>query len=108
MNITQEMDALRERGWLVVLKTTPSPGWIVDGARSEYDAPCEDTVIGQDKRWCCEAAWHGDGPYRRSAWAVGKTAEAALSRVIEECDETDAAVTARAAALEGAQQDDGP
>lgn len=66
------MFVLREDGWCVVIKCLPRQlGWIIEGSRSEYDAPSEDTTIGRGK-WCCEAQWMGQEGYRPSAFAIGE------------------------------------
>lgn len=67
------MEALRDDGWCVVLKCLPKDiGWIVDGARSEYDAPSEDKRIGVGK-WCCECqdVRLAGNTYRVSEFAMG-------------------------------------
>lgn len=57
------MAMLRGDDWCVVLKCLPaSMNWIIEGSRSEYDAPSPDIKLGE---WCCELScmrmMKGDG-----------------------------------------------
>lgn len=59
------MAMLRGDDWCVVLKCLPaSINWIIEGSRSEYDAPSPDIKLGEGK-WCCELScmrmMKGDG-----------------------------------------------
>ena len=59
------MAMLRGNDWCVVLKCLPaSMNWIIEGSRSEYDAPSPDIKLGEGK-WCCELScmrmMKGDG-----------------------------------------------
>ena len=59
------MAMLRGDDWCVVLKCLPaSMNWIIEGSRSEYDAPSPDIKLGEGK-WCCELScmrmMKGDG-----------------------------------------------
>lgn len=39
---------LRNKGWLVTIKFMPKEfSYIIEGARSEYDAPCDDQFVGK-------------------------------------------------------------
>lgn len=76
------MQELRDAGWTVVLKCSPR-AWIIEGSRSEFDAPCEDHKIGKGK-WCCEAQWIGDGPYRHSGFALHGDPTEAVRKVVQE------------------------
>ncbi len=42
----QKIEKLRAAGWLVVVKFLPAEmGLIIEGSRSEYDAPCPDQAM---------------------------------------------------------------
>jgi hypothetical protein len=74
------MQALRADGWCMVLKCRPKEmGWIIEGSRSEYDAPSPDTTIGNGK-WCCEAQFMGE-PYKPNEWAMHEDPSEAVQRV---------------------------
>lgn len=71
------MKELRDDGWCVVLKCLPKEmGWIIEGSRSEYDAPSPDQEIGKGK-WLCELhdmAYVRKGTrYRKSRDGLGDT-----------------------------------
>ena len=61
------MERIRADGWCVVLKALPDGfPWIIEGSRSEYDAPFPDQHV--IRKWCCEAqdvSWTADRPYPR-------------------------------------------
>ena len=59
------LEQLRSEGWCVVIKALPDClPFVIEGARSEYDAPCEDQHVGHGK-WCCEVQWmRWDESYR--------------------------------------------
>lgn len=79
------MTQLRRRGWLVVLKCIPrtAPGWIAEGSRSEFDAPCPDRVISRNP-WCAEATYMGrDVIHAGNPWATGKNPRAVLFQVYQ-------------------------
>lgn len=89
MSITETMQALADDGWCVVLKRLPAElGWLIQGARSEYDAPGYDQIVGCGK-WCAEASdvRHG-GPYRVSAFALADLPEEAVAKVASQCEES--------------------
>ena len=89
MTATEQMKALRDRGWLVVLRAMPKEcRYILEGSRSEYDAPCPDARIGKGL-WCCEASWMRE-PWRPSECALAKTARHAVSKVAALCSLADA------------------
>lgn len=81
------MNALAADGWCVVLKRLPKEmGWIIEGARSEYDAPSEDREVGKGK-WLCEIQDMrylriGTAKYRNSRDAMADTPEEALVKVM--------------------------
>ena len=83
-----QMTALREDGWCVVIKCLPKElGWLLQGARSEYDAPCEDQFIDKGK-WCCEAQdmRFDDGSrrrYRNDEMSLAETPHEAIAKVSE-------------------------
>ena len=84
-----QLQQLSDDGWCVVLKRMPPDlGWIIQGARSEYDAPCEDQRIGHGK-WLCEVqdVRFADGYWRPSQFAMCDTALEAVERVREEIKE---------------------
>ncbi|MEI8164766.1 MAG: hypothetical protein WCG26_00240 [Chloroflexales bacterium] len=57
--IIATMERLAARGWCVVLKRLPpNIGWLVQGSRSEYDAPCPDNRVNPNT-WLCEASFIG-------------------------------------------------
>lgn len=75
------MEELQHSGWCVVIKCLPKElGWIIEGSRSEYDAPCPDTTIGKGK-WVCEAQWLGGEPYRHREFAMAETPLEAVRKV---------------------------
>lgn len=82
--VTDLMDALAAEGWCIVLKRLPRDiGWIIEGARSEYDAPSDDKRVGCNK-WCCEAMFIGDGKeYRHSEVSFGDRPFQAVQSVWE-------------------------
>lgn len=84
--IITTMQALADDGWCVVLKRLPKElGWIIQGSRSEYDAPQEDQTIG-DGKWCCEAqSMRHDGPYRHDQWCMHKNPLKAIRAVARGC-----------------------
>jgi hypothetical protein len=94
--ILAEMQELADDGWCVVLKRLPAElGWILQGSRSEYDAPCEDEVIGKGK-WCCEATCMRhlrDAPYRHSQMSIHESPVAAVNNVSVECRKETARAT---------------
>lgn len=74
---------LREDDWIVAVKELP-PGvcHIIEGARSEYDAPCEDQEIARGKASCeLQCARYGKGPWRLSCFAFADTAARAICLV---------------------------
>lgn len=84
MTTLDMMRSLRAKGWCVVLKCLPKEmSWIIEGSRSEYDAPCPDLKTGKDK-WCCEAQWMGRD-FRHTPFALQKTAKRAVEAVFQEC-----------------------
>lgn len=73
-------EQLRNDGWCVVLKCLPKNlPFIIEGARSEYDAPSPDAHVGRDK-WCCEVQFYGE-PYRHSEVAFAETPFDAMFKV---------------------------
>jgi hypothetical protein len=80
------LDELSNRGWCVVLKKLPPKiGWIIEGSRSEYDAPCPDTRILPDT-WACEAQYVAQtNRWMFSQDAFCKTPQEAVERVAELC-----------------------
>lgn len=86
MSVIETMRALRDSGWLVVLKAMPDGHFhVIQGARSEYDAPCDDMPVGEGK-WSCEAMWMGKAPMA-DMWGLGETGREALRKVYFECVE---------------------
>ena len=89
MTATEQMKALRDRGWLVVLKATPKEcSYVLEGSHSEYDAPCPAARVGKGL-WCCEASWMREA-WRPSEYALAKTARHAVSKVAALCSLADA------------------
>lgn len=82
------MAALRDEGWCVVLKVLPrNLGWLIEGSRSEYDAPCPDRFVGHGK-WLCEAQWMSPGQdWRRPQDSLADTPEEAIQQVWEKVHE---------------------
>ncbi len=77
------MEEMRAMGWCVVLKCLPKElGWMIEGSRSEYDAPCPDRFVGKGK-WLCEVSWMGKGRYRGGHDSFADTPEEAVRRVFE-------------------------
>lgn len=74
------MAELRDAGWIVVLKCSPR-AWVIEGSRSEFDAPCPDSHIGKGK-WCCEAQWMG-AVYRLSEFALHEDPDEAVRLVAQ-------------------------
>lgn len=74
------MQALRKKGWCVVLKCLPKDvGWLLEGSRSEFDAPCPNKRVGKGK-WYCEAQ-SIRRPLWRSQWAMDKDPAVAVQQV---------------------------
>ena len=74
------MEQLRADDWCVVLKCLPaSMDWIIEGSRSEYDAPSPDTKLGKGK-WCCELSCmrRDMRSYRPSAFAMHESPHEAV------------------------------
>jgi hypothetical protein len=82
------MQVLRDQGWCIVLKALPPQiGWLIEGSRSEYDAPSKDQRVGQGKR-CCEAQWcGGHEKYVASQVAFHEKPELAIQKINELCVE---------------------
>ena len=80
------MEAMRSDGWCVTLKCLPKEmSYVIEGARSEYDAPSEDREIGKGM-WCCETTdmlylKNPNARYRGSPFALRPTAEEAVAEV---------------------------
>ena len=88
------MEELRAQGWCVSLKCMPAEvGWIIEGARSEYDAPAKDQPIFA--KWCCDAQWVGKGPYRPTAFATAEIPWRAVVTVREQILEREKAMKAK-------------
>lgn len=82
--VFERMEQLRAEGWCVVLKCLPKEiGWIIEGSRSEYDAPCPDRTVGKGK-WCCEVSWMGNGPYRPMRDALADTPDEAVQKAFSQ------------------------
>lgn len=80
------MQALRDDGWCVVLKCLPKNlPWIIEGSRSEYDAPSRDRRIGV-RKWCCEAQFLGK-IYRPTRWALDEDPTGAVQKVWDQIHE---------------------
>ena len=83
------MVQLRQRGWCIVLKALPPGiGWLLEGSRSEYDAPCPDQRIAQGM-WCAEAQWIGNALERHFIMrqsTFGENPSEALQRLAEACE----------------------
>lgn len=84
--LISEMEKLAKAGWLVVLKRLPpGRGWIIEGSRSEYDAPCPDQTTGVGL-WLCELSDMILTPrhkYRNAVDGMGKTAGEAVFKAAE-------------------------
>lgn len=78
-----EMERLAQDGWCVVLKRLPpGRGWIIEGARSEYDAPCQDRTVGVGL-WCCELSdmeTKKGHQWRHPVDGLGKSADEAVAK----------------------------
>lgn len=74
-------EILRDQGWCVILKCLPkSLPFIIEGARSEYDAPSPDLPVAKGQ-WCCEIQYVGDGPHRPSEVAFAVSPREAVLKV---------------------------
>lgn len=80
------IETMRDQGWCVVLKCLPKDvAWIIEGSRSEYDAPCPDRSVAPNT-WCCEAQWMKHDSYKPTCTALKETAFEAVKTVfIEAC-----------------------
>ena len=75
------MQALRDQGWYIELKALPRKlAWIIDSNGGEYDVPCKAKMVAKGK-WCCEAEWFGDGPYRGRLFAFADSPAEAVQKV---------------------------
>lgn len=98
MGAIEQMQALRDAGWLIVLKAMPKGhSYTIEGGASEYDAPCKDKKVGKGQ-WSCEAHPMIKGIYR-TPWALGDTADEALDKVAAECSKIVADAEAKKALL---------
>lgn len=82
--ILNTMETLRDEGWIIVLKVMPREmAYLIEGSRSEYDAPCPDKHVGKGK-WCVEASdgWYLTGKeghrMRSGGFVMGDTAIEAM------------------------------
>jgi len=72
------VEKMRSDGFFVVVKGNPdSLRFIIEGSRSEYDAPSPDKKIGPTGAWVCEIS-HPDRI--ASAWNIDKSASVAICR----------------------------
>jgi len=86
---TDIMEGLRADGWCVILKALPDDlPFIIEGSRSEYDAPRPDKPMkGSIGKWCVELSdmrW-GRKPgarYRGSPFAMADTPREALTKIL--------------------------
>lgn len=66
------VEKLRADGWLVSVKSMPpKASFIIEGSRSEYDAPSPDILIGSGV--VCELKWMGED-WRHSEFSKAETA----------------------------------
>lgn len=73
------VEKMRADDWLVSVKSQPDCGaFIVEGARSEYDAPSPARQIGKGKVVCELQDMRTEGKYRHSQWAFADTAPLAI------------------------------
>ena len=78
------MEQLRDDGWCVVLKCLPREmGWLVEGSRSEYDAPARDTRVGAGTWYCEIQDVRRAELWRASRYAMHKDPLQAVMRVWE-------------------------
>lgn len=81
MTFLAKIDALANDGWCVVLKRLPpGRGWVIEGSRSEYDAPSADQTVGKNL-WLCELHdmnFPKGNKLRRAVDGMGKTAQEAV------------------------------
>jgi hypothetical protein len=86
-SVLAKMEALALDGWCVVLKRLPpGRGWVIEGARSEYDAPSPDKTIGHDL-WCCELSdmdLSMGHEWRQSVDGIAATAVEAVDKATEQ------------------------
>jgi hypothetical protein len=84
--VLRTLEELSERGWCVVLKKLPPKiGWLIEGSRSEYDAPCPDKRVLPDT-WACEATFIGQtNRWMFEQCAFSKSPQEAVARVAELC-----------------------
>lgn len=82
------MEGLSDNGWCVVLKCLPKEvGWVVEGSRSEYDAPCADKSIGagmwcltiQDMRWGIVP----NAPMRHNETVLAESPSEAVTKMLQ-------------------------
>jgi hypothetical protein len=92
------MEAMRADGWCVVLKCLPpAMPWVIEGARSEYDAPSVSKAIGKGK-WACETtdlrwSYQPGKPMRRSEYGMGDEPWDAVQKVWEDIQRANAALS---------------
>jgi hypothetical protein len=95
--LVEAMEELARNGWCVVLKRLPPQlGWILQGSRSEYDAPEADRTVGKGM-WYAEATYLGDDTYRVSQMSMQASPYQAMKNVRKFCREADAKAEAREA-----------
>lgn len=92
----EQLERLRSQGWCVVVKALPdNEPFVIEGSRSEYDAPCPDRRLWHGK-WVCEVQWMrwGDTPetrYRCGTCMAGDTPEQAVAEACRILQEREAA-----------------
>lgn len=84
--VLRTLEELSERGWCVVLKKLPPKiGWLIEGSRSEYDAPFPDKRVLPDT-WACEATFiKQTNRWMFEQHAFSKSPQEAVARVAELC-----------------------
>jgi hypothetical protein len=74
------VEKLRADDWLVTVKAMPDcASYLIEGSRSEYDAPCSDRHVGNGKQGCfAENMRKGINEWRRSEGAIADTVPLAI------------------------------
>ena len=73
----------REDDWIVVVKEIPKDlCHVMQGAISEYDAPCDDQHIEKGKASCELECGRQNGEWRHSGFAFAETAPRAISDAV--------------------------
>jgi hypothetical protein len=94
------MDTAAEAGWCIVLKKLPPDlPWLIQGSRSEFDAPCKDKQLSKDT-WCCEAQYLRHDVFMHTCFRIATEAYQAVALCVWEIEQETKRVTTSRKQLE--------